>query len=150
MDRIEAELYNVLSDSRGAIRDMCFHMLTSGGKRIRPVLVFYGGLMFSGPTDELVYAAVAAELIHMASLVHDDIIDNSFLRRGRPSLNKIWGNHFAVLCGDYLFAKAFEIMARKKLIKCMDYMVEAIENMCQGEIIKAESRFKTDAGIDDY
>jgi len=150
IERVEQELLNALSDSEGTIREMCMHILNAGGKRVRPMLVMYSGLIFSRNIDNILNAAVAAELIHMASLVHDDIIDNSYLRRSKPSVNKMWGTHFAVLCGDYLFAKAFGILSGKRLTKSMDYMVEAIQNMCHGEILQAESRFNHDISLEEY
>lgn len=147
---VELELFNVLSDSKGLIREMCSHLMKAGGKRVRPLLVLYSGLLFSDMSPELLRVATAAELIHMASLVHDDIIDNSSLRRNKPSINKVWGNHFAVLCGDYLFAKAFEILSDSRLLRSMGYMVNAIQNMCYSEIKQACSRFKTDISIEEY
>jgi heptaprenyl diphosphate synthase len=150
IELIEIELFNALADSKGVIREMCSHILNAGGKRIRPLLVLYSGLIFSRLSKELIDAAVAAELIHMASLVHDDIIDKSFLRRNKPSVNKVWGNHFAVLCGDYLFAKSFGILSSNKLINSMGYMVEAIQNMCQGEIVQAGDKFNLDVTLEEY
>lgn len=141
IELIEKELFNALSDSAGTVREMCSHILNAGGKRIRPMLVLYSGLVFSGPTENIIQASVAAELIHMASLVHDDIIDSSDLRRNKPSVNRVWGNHFAVLCGDYLFARAFGILSRIRPAKSMEYMVAAIQDMCHGEIIQAEARY---------
>lgn len=141
IELVEIELMNTFSGSKGIIREMCSHILNAGGKRIRPLLVLYSGMIFNEPSQELIQAAVASELIHMASLVHDDIIDQSGLRRNKPSLNYQWGNRYAVLCGDYLFAKAFGVLAGNQLIKSMDYMVEAIENMCHGEISQASESF---------
>jgi heptaprenyl diphosphate synthase len=129
---------------------MCNHMVKAGGKRIRPLLVLYSGLVFSGLNDKLIDASVAAELIHMASLAHDDIIDNSDFRRSKPSVNHLWGNHFSVLCGDYLFASAFGILSGGRLLQSLDLMIEAIENMCAGEIIQAENKFKHDMDIGTY
>lgn len=147
---IEASIEKSLSGDKGVICDMCNHMVKAGGKRIRPLLVLYSGLVFSGMSDELINASVAAELIHMASLVHDDIIDNSNFRRSKPSVNHMWGNHFSVLCGDYLFAKAFGILSGGRLLKSLDVMIEAIESMCTGEIIQAENKFRQDMDIGTY
>jgi heptaprenyl diphosphate synthase len=147
---IEEELQNILADSKGTVQEMCHHILKAGGKRIRPLLVLYSGAVFVPPARELVLAAVAAELIHMASLVHDDIIDRSFLRRGKPSINKMWGSHHAVLCGDYLFARAFGVLSRYRLLAGMDYMVEAIENMCCGEIVQAEEKYNCNVTMNGY
>lgn len=89
---IESELQKALAGTEGTLCEMCTHIAKAGGKRIRPLLVLYSGLVFSGLSDALVKASVAAELIHMASLVHDDIIDNSELRRSKPSVNHLWRN----------------------------------------------------------
>lgn len=147
---IERELMNALSGSKGTVREMCSHILNAGGKRVRPLLVLFSGLVFSEVRQELVQAAVASELIHMASLVHDDIIDKSGLRRNKPSINYIWGNQYAVLCGDYLFARAFGILAENRLLESMDYMVEAIENMCQGEVNQASAKYDTSVTTEAY
>jgi len=150
-EAITKELVNSLSDSEGAIRDMCNHILNGGGKLIRPLLVIYSGNLFSYKSNnDLIKAAVAAELIHMASLVHDDIIDNSHFRRSKPSVNKAWGNHYAVLCGDYLFAKAFALLADIRPKNSMKYMIEAIQSMCHGEVLQASERFITNTGLDMY
>jgi heptaprenyl diphosphate synthase len=150
LKQVETELIKAISDSNGTVRNMCTHILEAGGKRIRPLLVIYSGLIFGENTPELLQTAVASELIHMASLVHDDIVDNSVLRRNRPSINSIWGNNFAVLGGDYLFAKAFGILSSKRLNSGTEYMVEAIQSMCVGEIIQAEDRFNCDCSLKKY
>lgn len=147
---IENGIQEALSDSKGVIRDMCLHITNAGGKRIRPRLVMYSGLAFSKVTSRIINAAVAAELIHMASLVHDDIIDLSGLRRGKPTINKLWGNHAAVLCGDWLFAKAFRILSGRGLATCMGYMIDSIQSMCHGEILQASNKRNLDIGIDAY
>lgn len=147
---VELELKKTLSEAKGPVGEMCRHILSAGGKRIRPLLVIYSGLMRGSMSKDLIKAAEAAELIHMASLVHDDIIDEAGLRRGRPSLNSIYGKHSAVLCGDYLFARAFGILAENRLIKSMDQMVRAIENMCSAELVQAATLFKLNQTIDDY
>lgn len=150
IELIEEEIYKKISDSEGVVREMNEHILKAGGKRLRPLLVLYSGMIFSEGSQELMDAAVAAELIHMASLVHDDIIDKSDLRRNKPSVNNKWGTHCSVLCGDYLFAKAFEILSNKKLSNAMCLMVEAIKNMCNGEIEQSKDRFEKDISIERY
>jgi heptaprenyl diphosphate synthase len=150
IELIEREIIKALSDSKGPIREMCMHILNAGGKRIRPMLALYSGLVFSKPTSYILSAAAAAELIHMASLIHDDIIDESAMRRNKPSINSVWGNRYAVLCGDYLFAKAFSILSHSRMISSLDYMVEAIQNMCDGEINQASDRFNSDLNVKSY
>jgi heptaprenyl diphosphate synthase len=146
----ENGVQEAIADSEGVVREMCDHIAQSGGKRIRPQLVVYSGLTISRINNRMICAAVAAELIHMASLVHDDIIDVSDLRRGKPSVNKQWGNHAAVLCGDWLFAKAFGILSGKGLADSMVYMVDAIQSMCHGELIQASNKNYIDISLDAY
>lgn len=148
---IEKEIVAILSDSQGSIREMVNHIFKAGGKRIRPLLVLHSGTVFGAMSSpELLKAAAAVELIHMASLVHDDIIDESGLRRNKPSVNKLWGNQAAVLCGDYLFAKAFSILASSNLIQSLNLMVEAIQEMCHGEIAQAEEKFNPNLSLENY
>lgn len=147
---IEDLLRKELGDCQGIIREVCLHILKSGGKRVRPLLVWYSGLIFGEENEDLKRTAVAAELIHMASLVHDDIIDGSEFRHNRPTAQTIWGEHQAVLGGDYLFAKAFGVLARNKLKEPLTMMVEAIQNMCQGEIIQDNDQFNSFVGLDGY
>lgn len=141
--RVEEKLNHILSNSEGIIREECLHLLNSGGKRLRPMLVILSGLCFSALDKSLIDMAAAAELIHMASLVHDDIIDNSNSRRGMRTINSVFGNHAAVLAGDFLFARCFEILAGINKPVCMRFMVDAIEKMSMGEINQAQDIFNT-------
>lgn len=150
-DTIEKELSNSLSNSEGIIGDMCNHIADAGGKRIRPLLVMFTGKLFSSKDyNDLVKVAVAAELIHMASLVHDDIIDESVLRKSRPSINHLWGNQYAVLCGDFLFAKAFSLLSDTRSIYGMRYMIEAIQSMCHGEVLQASEKYDINTSLNLY
>lgn len=147
---IECELEKILGMEQRGLGEMASHLLTAGGKRLRPLLVLNCGLLFDGPLSELLTAAAATELIHMASLIHDDIIDGASMRRNRPSVNQLWGNHRAVLIGNYLFAKAVGILSNKRLIGCLDRMSESIQNMVLGEIHQANDSFNFETTITDY
>lgn len=98
----------------------------------------------------MIKASVAAELIHMASLVHDDVIDESTTRRGKATINCLCGDHAAILTGDYLFAEAFNLLASEELLKSMLFFIEAIQAMCDGEVNQAEEQFSTTLGKDQY
>ncbi len=147
---INEELIKILHSGHGIIDEMCSRLIDGGGKRLRPLLVLYSGLLFSGPREMLLQAAAAMELVHMASLVHDDIIDESDFRRNQPSINKLWGDKSAVLGGDFLFAKAFGVLTENQLFRNLGLTVEAIQEMCQGEITQAQARFNLDLGVDHY
>ncbi|MGF7184340.1 heptaprenyl diphosphate synthase [Desulfitispora alkaliphila] len=140
LKQVEEELHNVLV-SESITQELCTSLLKSGGKRLRPLLVLLSGKSCGAKTQDLIAIAVAAELIHMASLVHDDIIDNSHSRRGAETINSSHGNKTAVLTGDYLFANAFRLLAEAKQYKSLSLMVKAISDMCDGEICQANSSF---------
>ncbi|SPF55578.1 Polyprenyl synthetase family protein [Candidatus Desulfosporosinus infrequens] len=147
---VEDQLQIVLSKADGLIQQTCVSLLQSGGKRIRPLLTLYSGMCFSPLNPLMIQAAVAAELIHMASLIHDDVIDESATRRGKPTVNSLHGDHAAILTGDYLFAEAFNILSTHQLLNCMKYLVEAIQAMCDGEVNQAGEQFSILVGTQHY
>ncbi|HZK25667.1 MAG TPA: polyprenyl synthetase family protein [Oscillospiraceae bacterium] len=124
--------------------------VTTGGKRLRPALVLLCGSFYPVGQSKLVDAATAAELIHTASLVHDDIIDHASLRRGRPTISATWGTQQAVLYGDFLFARAFSILTEHGLASILGKMTRAISLMCEGEIEQSSRLFNCQLQEDDY
>ncbi|MBT9172912.1 MAG: Heptaprenyl diphosphate synthase component 2 [Syntrophomonadaceae bacterium] len=115
--------------------------VTQGGKRLRPALVVLCGSFRPASRNELVDVATAAELIHNASLVHDDVIDRAQTRRGMPTLSARWGEHQAVLYGDFLFARAFSLLTKHGRLGILENMTKAISLMCEGEITQLARRF---------
>lgn len=122
----------------------------SKGKQLRPLLVFSSAALFHPPQEQTIQAAVAAELIHLASLVHDDVIDQASLRRGQPSVNALYGNHAAVLTGDALFAEAFQVLSSPGLLPVMPHFIQAIQAMCRGEVQQGQSQFDLNRSLKDY
>ncbi len=149
LQNVEEELSYIVDQSDITIRDM-IKTLFKSGKRLRPKLVFLSGMCFDDLNKHMIYSAVSAELIHTASLVHDDIIDVSDFRRNYPTINHLCGDHIAVLTGDFLFAHAFDILAFNNLNKSMSYLVNAIREMCVGEIMQAERKFNPDITENEY
>ncbi|MDR3543645.1 MAG: polyprenyl synthetase family protein [Desulfosporosinus sp.] len=147
---VEDQLQIVLDKADGLVQQTCVRLLQSGGKRIRPLLTLYSGMCFAPLNPLMIQAAVAAELIHMASLIHDDVIDESATRRGKPTVNSLHGDHAAILTGDYLFAEAFNILSTHQLLNCMKYLVEAIQAMCDGEVNQASEQFSISVGTQHY
>lgn len=147
---VEDKLQVILNKADGLIQQTCISLLQSGGKRIRPLLTLYSGMCFAPLNPQMIQAAVAAELIHMASLIHDDVIDESATRRGKPTIYSLYGAHSAVLTGDYLFAEAFRILSTNKLLSSMTYLVEAIQAMCEGEVHQANEQFSILISPQDY
>jgi len=124
--------------------------VTSGGKRLRPALVMLCGAFYCSKQDQLVDIATAVELIHTASLVHDDVVDHAATRRGKPTLSARWGEHQAVLYGDFLFARAFSLLTKHALNGTLGNMTQAISLMCEGEIEQSALLFNCDVTEADY
>jgi len=129
---------------------LLFSSVLQGGKRLRPALVVLCGSFLPAPRSELVDVAAAAELIHAASLVHDDIIDHADSRRGQPTISKRWGEQRAVLYGDFLFAQAFTLLTNHGHTGILGNMTRAISLMCQGEIEQFNLRYDCRLSETDY
>lgn len=110
------------------------HLIDSGGKRIRPNITLLTGKMFNGEMDRLITLSAAIELLHTATLVHDDLIDGSLLRRGIPTLNSQWSPAATVLTGDYLFAKAANLAAETNSVPVMKLFSNTLGTIVNGEI----------------
>ena len=127
------------------------YLITAGGKRLRPALVLLAGRCGRSPDREaLIDAATAVELIHTATLIHDDIIDQSQLRRRQPTFHHRWGTERAVLTGDYLYATAFTLLTRLRTPGVMRVMAEVCRQLSRGELLEVEARHRLDLTEDEY
>ncbi len=147
---VEAELGRVVLSEQEMLSSVSLKLLQSGGKRIRPVFVLLGGRFGEGNQENIHHAAVALELIHMASLVHDDVIDEADKRRGTETVNAVWGNKVAMYTGDYLFARALTVMAEIENPKAHTLLAETILELCRGEIEQMKDKYNYDQGIKSY
>jgi len=136
MQAVENIMFEVTKSDVKTLQDASRHILDAGGKRVRPRLVMLAYSALDG-TDYIHAAppAAAIELVHTASVVHDDINDHGIVRRGRPSVNAIWGRTFALLTGDFLFTKVYELMAPYKDLN-VD-LAEATVALVEGETLQA-------------
>ena len=114
LQQVEERLHSQAKGYNPAMEAALKHLLSSGGKRIRPVLTLLTGGMLGTDPDRLVAIAAAVEMLHTATLVHDDLIDGSLMRRGIPTLNTKWTSAATVLTGDFLFARAAKLAAETK------------------------------------
>jgi geranylgeranyl pyrophosphate synthase len=136
MELVEDTLRNVVTTDVTILNDASLHILSAGGKRFRPRLVILSYLACGGPdVNVAINPAAALELVHTASVVHDDINDHGVLRRGRPSVNAIWGRTFALLTGDFLFTKVYELMAPYGDLNVL--FSEATTALVEGETLQA-------------
>lgn len=137
-----------LSDNE-KLNSIAEHILKSKGKQLRPQLVFLSARMNGGMNKRTFIAAVLIELLHTATLIHDDVVDEAGLRRGQKTVNNIWENKTAVLVGDYLFSRAMTIATREGEYALFDMLSPVVNEMSIGEIIQLEESRKTnyDEGI---
>lgn len=147
---VEKELYSIIQSPVDLVNDISVHLVQAGGKRLRPALYLLCARGATPNQSELLPLAVAIELIHMATLVHDDVIDNAATRRGRPTANARWGNHSSVLTGDYLFAKAFSTVTAAADKNMLKILTDVISTMCEGEIVQLQEAFNPEQNEADY
>ncbi len=129
-ERIRTQALESHPDLRAALE----HLLASGGKRVRPTVVLLIGNMLGGPEEKLVTLGAAVEMLHTATLVHDDLIDGSLLRRGMPTLNARWSPAATVLTGDFLFARAAKLAAEADHLPLMKLFAETLATIVNGEL----------------
>ncbi len=117
------------------------HLELARGKRLRPAILMLVAKSLGNMKPEVIDTAVVIELIHTASLIHDDVIDSAQVRRGRASINFIWDNHASILVGDFMLARAFSLVERIGSLKVLSSITKATENLSIGEIVESEHRF---------
>lgn len=136
LDRLQSVLAQELLADDPFIAELVEHVLQTRGKMVRPALVCLSAQASGGAGDARLWIAAAVELIHVASLIHDDIIDAADVRRSLPTVNVQWGNQVAVLLGDYLFAKAFDLLSRVRHPEVAPTLAVATVQMSQAEILQ--------------
>ncbi len=142
--RIESQLTDPIART-------VLYLINAGGKRLRPALVLLAGACGPRPNrTALIDAATAVELIHTATLIHDDIIDQSPVRRSQPTFHQRWGTERAVLMGDYLYATAFKLLTRLESPFVMRTMADVCQELCRGELSEVEARFRLDLSEGEY
>ena len=133
-----------------AIEGYVSYALDSGGKRMRPLVALLAGAATGRVTNEHLDLAVIVELIHLATLIHDDIIDDAERRRSQPTLKARWGNALSVLLGDSLFAHALDLSTRFDNADVSRAIARATRDVCSGEIIQTQRRFDLHLAIEEY
>ncbi len=136
LSRVEQEIAAQNGSAIEAVSEIAAYLLGGGGKRLRPALLLLsaGFCNYRGPSAIRLGAVV--ELIHSATLIHDDVIDGADTRRGRPSANSRWGNHMSVLAGDWLYMQSFQMALQERNFRILDILIELTQNMVEGELIQ--------------
>ena len=148
--KVEARLRSVGEVDFPRLSKLLDHSLKGGGKRIRPALVLLSGKFYNYDLSYLLPMATAVEILHTATLVHDDAIDNSAVRRGHPTINKVWGEDKAILLGDYLLGKSQELVADTQNLRVIRLFAQTFMTISSGELNQAFSAFNLEQTRQQY
>ncbi|MDF9840322.1 MULTISPECIES: polyprenyl synthetase family protein [unclassified Paenibacillus] len=150
MDQIEKELYRSVQGDDELLAETSLHLLKAGGKRLRPVFVLMGGKFGQYDLEKLKRVAIPLELIHSASLVHDDVIDDAELRRGELTVKAKWGDKIAMYTGDYIYAKALVIASELQNPRIHQILSKAMVEMSIGEMEQIRDFFNSGQSVRHY
>jgi len=150
LDDIETALKQNLSPQLDLVSRTASHILFSGGKRLRPLIMVLSARICGYNGNNIKKYSTIFEYMHSATLLHDDIVDNAILRRGKPVAHSIWSSPIAVLVGDFLFARASSIAVEIGDLKVLRIMAEVLENMSQGEIHQLIRKGKLELSEEEY
>jgi octaprenyl-diphosphate synthase len=134
LDRVNRLIVERMHSPVALIPQLAGHIVSAGGKRLRPMLTLAAARLCGYPGERHVALAAAVEFIHTATLLHDDVVDASGLRRGRDTANAVWGNKPAVLVGDFLFARSFELMVEDGSLRVLEILSRAAAVIAEGEV----------------
>jgi octaprenyl-diphosphate synthase len=147
---VEQEISAESAASVETITTINQYLQAGGGKRLRPALLLLCTRLFGPSTDCARQLAAVVEMIHTATLVHDDVIDVAKTRRGRPASNMVWGNHVSVLAGDWLYMQAFQLALRERNFHILDVLISLTQMMVEGELLQLERLHRIDISEADY
>ncbi|MFC1910149.1 polyprenyl synthetase family protein [Chloroflexota bacterium] len=148
--KVEENLNSISHVDFSWLSGMLGYTIKGGGKRIRPALTLLSGKFYDYDLERLLLMAASVELLHTATLVHDDAIDKSSVRRGRPTFNNIYGDEKAILLGDYLFAKAGEFSASTENIRVVKLFSQTLMIISKGELNQAINAYNMEQAFDSY
>jgi octaprenyl-diphosphate synthase len=150
MRQVDAVIQRRLASDVALIDQIAHYIISAGGKRIRPMLVllFSSALGFRGP--ERFELAATVEFVHTATLLHDDVVDESALRRGRQTANALFGNAASVLVGDFVYSRAFQMMVSVNRMRVLDVLADATNVIAEGEVLQLMNMHDPDLAVEDY
>lgn len=138
LNQLERRFQAIVETDVTLIKEIFAHIVSTKGKRLRPILLFLCSNLHGESTEKTLEAATIVELLHTATLIHDDVVDSSDMRRGAPSVNLIWENKISVLIGDYLFAEVLYNLTKLDDPKMLDIIASITRLMSQGELLQME------------
>ncbi len=150
MEQVNALIYKRMDSEVALIPQLAGYLIASGGKRMRPLLTLAATRLFSADTTRCYPLAAAVEFIHTATLLHDDVVDESEQRRGKESANRVFGNQETVLVGDFLFSRSFELMVEDGSLDVLRILSKASAVIAEGEVLQLSIQGNLETTIDQY
>jgi octaprenyl-diphosphate synthase len=150
LERVEGEIHLETIASVDTVTAISRHLQGNGGKRLRPMLLLLTAKLVGDTSDSAVRMAAVMEMVHTATLVHDDVIDYAQTRRGKPSANVLWGNQTCVLAGDWLYMQAFQVALRERNFTILDILITLTQKMVEGELLQLDRIGRIDITEADY
>jgi len=150
MERVNAEILTRTGSEVTMIPEVANHLISSGGKRLRPMLTLAMASLTGYSGDGHIKLAAAVEFMHTATLLHDDVVDESDLRRGKPAARMLWGNEASVLVGDFLLGQAFKMMVEVGSMRALDILSNAAAVIAEGEVMQLAAAKNTATTEDEY
>lgn len=150
IDELETVMIELLSSSVPFVQSVAEHTLKNGGKRLRPILTLVCAKLagFHGRAAHQMGSCI--EFVHTASLLHDDVVDNAKVRRGKPSANAKWGNHVSVLVGDFFYCRASQLLTEQGNLKILKVVTDAITGLTEGEVLEITKNLDLSTSEADY
>ena len=150
LNEVEAKIQTHLDSHAPLIHTVADHILSSGGKRIRPLLLILSARLFGYLEKEYLLLGSLIEFIHTATLLHDDVIDEADLRRGKQTARRVWGNQASILVGDYLYSQAMALIASFHNHDINEIMADACRKMAEGEVLQLCANSQSDLTEEAY
>lgn len=149
-DAVNHLIIDKIQSQVGLIDDLSKHLIQSGGKRLRPLIVLLSSHACNYHGKDHIRMAAVVEFFHTATLLHDDVVDESTLRRGRETANSIWGSKASILVGDYLFTQSFEVMVEVNNTELLKLISNTSHQICCGEVKQLSNRHNPSLSFEDY
>ncbi|AQX28297.1 MULTISPECIES: polyprenyl synthetase family protein [unclassified Bartonella] len=150
MEHINQLIISMAKSNVEMIPEISNHLISSGGKRIRPMITLAAAHMFGYQGDKHIKLATAVEFMHTATLLHDDVVDESELRRGKSTARMIWGNQASVLVGDFLLGQAFKMMVDVGSLEALSVLANAAAIIAEGEVMQLSAAKNIETNVSDY
>ncbi len=150
LQAVNDTILSCLESPVATVKEIGYYLINSGGKRVRPLVALLSAKACKGQGAAMITMAAIIEFIHTATLLHDDVVDSAKLRRGRLTANHVWDNSTAILVGDFLYSRAFQMMVSLNSMRSMHILADATNVIAEGEVLQLTHRFQSNISEENY